>query len=93
MMKQMNLRFYLMQLRKNVKPLLKGMQKMKSRCKPIGTCSASWWINSWFIFTHRKVSSRNNEKTYEDGKLGIWLSEQKRNVIDVTKLDNKVECI
>ncbi|MFN0310926.1 DEAD/DEAH box helicase [Enterococcus thailandicus] len=30
-------------------------------------------------------------KTYEDGKLGIWLSEQKRNVIDVTKLDNKVE--
>lgn len=31
------------------------------------------------------------KKTYEDGKLGIWLSEQKRNVIDVTKLDNKVE--
>lgn len=30
-------------------------------------------------------------KTYEDGKLGIWLSEQKRNVIDVNKLDNKVE--
>lgn len=30
-------------------------------------------------------------KTYEDGKLGIWLSEQKRNIIDVTKLDNKVE--
>lgn len=30
-------------------------------------------------------------KTYEDGKLGIWLSEQKRNVIDITKLDNKVE--
>ncbi|MEC0384860.1 DEAD/DEAH box helicase family protein [Bacillus velezensis] len=31
------------------------------------------------------------DKTYEDGKLGIWLSEQKRNVIDVNKLDNKVE--
>lgn len=30
-------------------------------------------------------------KTYDDGKLGIWLSEQKRNVADVTKLDNKVE--
>lgn len=30
-------------------------------------------------------------KTYDDGKLGIWLSEQKRNVIDVNKLDNKVE--
>lgn len=30
-------------------------------------------------------------KTYEDGKFGIWLSEQKRNVIDVNKLDNKVE--
>ncbi|WP_322906710.1 DEAD/DEAH box helicase [Paenibacillus sp. SGZ-1009] len=32
-------------------------------------------------------------KTYEDGKLGIWLSEQKRNVINVNKLDNKVEYI
>ncbi|MGE6625245.1 DEAD/DEAH box helicase [Bacillus pumilus] len=31
------------------------------------------------------------KKTYEEGKLGIWLSEQKRNVIDVNKLDNKVE--
>ncbi len=31
------------------------------------------------------------KKTYDDGKLGIWLSEQKRNVTDVTKLDNKVE--
>ena len=30
-------------------------------------------------------------KTYEEGKLGIWLSEQKRNVIDVAELDNKVE--
>lgn len=30
-------------------------------------------------------------KTYEDGKLGIWLSNQKRNVFDVKKLDNKVE--
>jgi len=30
-------------------------------------------------------------KTYENGKLGIWLSEQKRNVIDVKNLDNKVE--
>jgi len=31
------------------------------------------------------------KKTYENGTLGIWLSEQKRNVIDVTKLDSKVE--
>lgn len=31
------------------------------------------------------------KKTYEDGALGIWLSEQKRNVIDVTKLDSRVE--
>ena len=30
-------------------------------------------------------------KTYDDGKLGIWLSEQKRNVLGVTELDNKVE--
>lgn len=30
-------------------------------------------------------------KTYADGKLGIWLSEQKKNVVDVTKLDNSVE--
>lgn len=30
-------------------------------------------------------------KTYEDGKLGIWLSEQKRNYINVQDLDNEVE--
>lgn len=30
-------------------------------------------------------------KTYEDGKLGIWLAEQKRNYLDVQDLDNEVE--
>ncbi|EAC4332064.1 DEAD/DEAH box helicase, partial [Listeria monocytogenes] len=38
-----------------------------------------------------KYIQETMNKTYEDGKLGIWLSEQKRNVIDVNKLDNKVE--
>lgn len=31
------------------------------------------------------------KKTYEEGVLGIWLSEQKRNYIDVKNLDNPVE--
>ena len=31
------------------------------------------------------------KKTYEDGKLGIWLADKKRNHLDVTKLDNSVE--
>lgn len=31
------------------------------------------------------------KKTYEEGTLGIWLSEQKRNHIDVKSLDNPVE--
>lgn len=30
-------------------------------------------------------------KTYENGTLGIWLSDQKKNVDNVTKLDNEVE--
>lgn len=30
-------------------------------------------------------------KTYEDGTLGIWLSDRKRNLMDVTELDSKVE--
>lgn len=30
-------------------------------------------------------------KTYEDGKLGIWLSDQKRNYLNVQELDNEVE--
>lgn len=30
-------------------------------------------------------------KTYEDGKLGIWLADQKRNHLNVQELDNKVE--
>lgn len=30
-------------------------------------------------------------KTYDNGKLGIWLSEQKRNVINVNDLNNGVE--
>lgn len=30
-------------------------------------------------------------KTYEDGKLGIWLAEQKRNYLNVQELDNEVE--
>lgn len=38
-----------------------------------------------------KYLQETMRKTYDDGKLGIWLSEQKRNVADVTKLDNKVE--
>jgi len=38
-----------------------------------------------------KYLQETMSKTYEDGKLGIWLSEQKKNVIDITKLDNKVE--
>lgn len=30
-------------------------------------------------------------KTYEDGKLAIWLADQKRNYLNVQKLDNEVE--
>lgn len=30
-------------------------------------------------------------KTYEDGKLGIWLADQKRNYLNVQDLDNEVE--
>lgn len=30
-------------------------------------------------------------KTYEDGKLGIWLADQKRNYLNVQELDNEVE--
>lgn len=30
-------------------------------------------------------------KTYEDGTLGIWLADRKRNLMDVTELDSKVE--
>lgn len=30
-------------------------------------------------------------KTYEDGKLGIWLADQKRNYLNVQELDNGVE--
>lgn len=30
-------------------------------------------------------------KTYEDGKLGVWLADKKRNHFDVTRLDNSVE--
>ncbi|NYS49477.1 DEAD/DEAH box helicase family protein [Streptococcus danieliae] len=30
-------------------------------------------------------------KTYEDGKLGIWLANRKRNYLDVQQLDNEVE--
>jgi len=30
-------------------------------------------------------------KTYENGTLGIWLSEQKKNIIDVASLNSKVE--
>lgn len=30
-------------------------------------------------------------KTYEDGTLGIWLSDRKRNLMNVTELDSKVE--
>lgn len=30
-------------------------------------------------------------KTYEDGKLAIWLADQKRNYLNVQKLDNDVE--
>lgn len=30
-------------------------------------------------------------KTYEEGKLGIWLSDQKRNYLNVQELDNGVE--
>lgn len=31
------------------------------------------------------------KKTYEDGKLGVWLSDKKRNHLDVAQLDNRVE--
>ena len=30
-------------------------------------------------------------KTYEDGKLGVWLANQKRNYLNVQELDNEVE--
>lgn len=33
----------------------------------------------------------NLHKTYEDGKLGIWLADQKRNYLNVQELDNEVE--
>ncbi|MBS9334836.1 DEAD/DEAH box helicase family protein [Fructobacillus sp. M1-13] len=33
----------------------------------------------------------NMNKTYDNGKLGIWLSERKKNIVDVTNLNSSVE--
>lgn len=38
-----------------------------------------------------KYLQERMHKTYESGTLGIWLSEQKKNIIDVANLDSKVE--
>ncbi|MEQ3457787.1 DEAD/DEAH box helicase [Enterococcus cecorum] len=38
-----------------------------------------------------KYLENSLRKTYEDGTLGVWLADKKRNHLDVTKLDNKVE--
>lgn len=42
-------------------------------------------------FRIERYLQNSMKKTYEDGTLGIWLSERKRNVIDVSNLNNKVE--
>lgn len=46
---------------------------------------------SGLTFRIEKYLQETMHKTYENGTLGIWLSEQKKNIVNVASLNSKVE--